>query len=130
MTGAVLLDHGLLVASGLFAIGLIGVLVRRNLLFQLLSIEIMLNAVNVALAAFARHHGGLDGQILVFFVMAVAAAEAAVRETHEALAASEQRLADANARIPEHDVPAALIAEIDELDEELEQLRAQRAQAS
>jgi len=62
----------------LFAIGVMGVLLKRNALTIFMSIELMLNAVNVALAAFARHHGGLDGQIFVFFVMAVAAAEAAV----------------------------------------------------
>jgi len=62
----------------LFVIGVLGVLLKRNALVMFMSIELMLNAVNVALAAFARHHGGLDGQIFVFFVMAVAAAEAAV----------------------------------------------------
>ncbi len=62
----------------LFVIGVMGVLLKRNVLTIFMSIELMLNAVNVALAAFARHHGGLDGQIFVFFVMAVAAAEAAV----------------------------------------------------
>jgi len=62
----------------LFTIGVLGVLLKRNALVMFMSIELMLNAVNVALAAFARHHGGLDGQIFVFFVMAVAAAEAAV----------------------------------------------------
>jgi NADH-quinone oxidoreductase subunit K len=62
----------------LFVIGVMGVLLKRNALVMFMSIELMLNAVNVALAAFARHHGGLDGQIFVFFVMAVAAAEAAV----------------------------------------------------
>ena len=62
----------------LFVIGVMGVLLKRNALTIFMSIELMLNAVNVALAAFARHHGGLDGQIFVFFVMAVAAAEAAV----------------------------------------------------
>ena len=62
----------------LFAIGVMGVLLKRNGLVIFMSIELMLNAVNVALAAFARQHGGVDGQIFVFFVMAVAAAEAAV----------------------------------------------------
>lgn len=62
----------------LFVIGVMGVLLKRNALTIFMSIELMLNAVNVALAAFARHHGGLDGQIFVFFVMTVAAAEAAV----------------------------------------------------
>jgi len=62
----------------IFAIGVVGVLLKRSALVVFMSIELMLNAVNVALAAFARQHGGLDGQILIFFVMAVAAAEAAV----------------------------------------------------
>ena len=65
-------------SAALFVIGLYGVLARRSAVLIFMSIELMLNAVNVALAAFARHHGGLDGQIFVFFVMAVAAAEAAV----------------------------------------------------
>ncbi len=62
----------------IFAIGVVGVLLKRSALVIFMSIELMLNAVNVALAAFARLHGGLDGQMVVFFVMAVAAAEAAV----------------------------------------------------
>ena len=62
----------------LFVLGVAGVLLKRNALVIFMSVELMLNAVNVALAAFARHHGGADGQIFVFFVMAVAAAEAAV----------------------------------------------------
>ena len=62
----------------LFVLGVTGVLLKRNALVIFMSIELMLNAVNVALAAFARHHGGPDGQVFVFFVMAVAAAEAAV----------------------------------------------------
>ena len=62
----------------IFAIGVVGVLLKRSALVVFMCIELMLNAVNVALAAFARQHGGLDGQILIFFVMAVAAAEAAV----------------------------------------------------
>lgn len=78
MTGAVLLDHGLLVASGLFAIGLIGVLVRRNLLFQLLSIEIMLNAAGLAFVLAGARWGQPDGQVFFIFVLVMAAAEVAV----------------------------------------------------
>ena len=55
-----------------------GVLVRRNLIVMLMSIELMLNAVNLAFVAFARARGSVDGQAIVFFVMTVAAAEAAV----------------------------------------------------
>ena len=63
----------------LFTIGVLGVLLRRNVIVILLSsIEMMLNAVNVSLVAFSQSFGDVDGQILVFFVMSVAAAEAAV----------------------------------------------------
>ena len=68
-----------LVLSGLlFAIGAAGVFFRRNLITILLSVEIMLNAVNLTFVAFGRFAGDLDGQIITFFVMTVAAAEAAV----------------------------------------------------
>ncbi len=67
-----------LVAALLFTIGLIGVLVRRSALIIFMSIELMLNAVNLSFVAFSRQHGQMDGQIFVFFVMAVAAAEVAV----------------------------------------------------
>ena len=62
----------------LFSIGMLGVLVRRNPLVIFMSVELALNAANLALVAFGRHYGSLDGQALVFFVMAVAAAEVAV----------------------------------------------------
>jgi NADH-quinone oxidoreductase subunit K len=62
----------------LFTIGVVGVLVRRNPLVIFMSIELMLNAANLAFVAFGRAHGGAHGQIIVFFVMTVAAAEAAV----------------------------------------------------
>ena len=66
----------------LFAIGTAGVFLRRNLITILLSIEIMLNAVNLTFVAVGRHLGSVDGQIIVFFVMTVAAAEAAVGLAH------------------------------------------------
>ena len=72
------LDHYLVLSAILFTIGTAGVFVRRNLITILLSIEIMLNAVNLSFVAFGRAAGDLDGQIIVFFVMTVAAAEAAV----------------------------------------------------
>ena len=72
------LSHYLIVSAILFAIGTAGVFLRRNLITILLSIEIMLNAVNLSFVAFGRQLGTLDGQIIVFFVMTVAAAEAAV----------------------------------------------------
>ncbi len=62
----------------LFTIGVIGVLVRRNPLVIFMSIELMLNAANLAFVAFGRELGQLDGQVIVFFVMTVAAAEVAV----------------------------------------------------
>ena len=72
------LGHYLIVSAILFAIGTAGVFLRRNLITILLSIEIMLNAVNLSFVAFGRSHGTVDGQIITFFVMTVAAAEAAV----------------------------------------------------
>ncbi len=62
----------------LFSIGVIGVLVRRNAIIIFMSIELMLNSANLVFVAYAREFGTLDGQILVFFVMTVAAAEVAV----------------------------------------------------
>lgn len=72
------LSHYLIVSAILFAIGTAGVFLRRNLITILLSVEIMLNAVNLTFVAFGRFLGSVDGQIIVFFVMTVAAAEAAV----------------------------------------------------
>lgn len=72
------LAHYLALSAILFAIGTAGVFVRRNLITILLSIEIMLNAVNLTFVAFGRAQGTADGQIIAFFVMTVAAAEASV----------------------------------------------------
>ena len=71
-------DYFVILAGLLFAIGAGGVLLRRSGISILLGIELMLNAVNLTLVAFSRQHGQLDGQVFVFFVMAVAAAEVAV----------------------------------------------------
>jgi NADH-quinone oxidoreductase subunit K len=68
----------LLISAILFTIGTIGVLVRRNALIIFMSIELQLNAVNLALVAFSRQHGNLNGQVLAFFSMVVAAAEVVV----------------------------------------------------
>jgi NADH-quinone oxidoreductase subunit K len=68
----------LYLAIVLFVIGMVGVLVRRNVLIILMSLELMLNAGNIALIAFSRMWGNLDGQVFAMFVIAVAAAEAAV----------------------------------------------------
>ena len=76
--GAASLGHYLILSAVLFAIGTAGVFLRRNLITILLSIEIMLNAVNLSFVAFGRALGSGDGQVIVFFVMTVAAAEAAV----------------------------------------------------
>ncbi|TMQ54688.1 MAG: NADH-quinone oxidoreductase subunit NuoK [Candidatus Eisenbacteria bacterium] len=65
-------------AGLLFTIGVVGVLVRRSALIIFMSIELMLNAVNLSFLAFSRQHGTMEGHIFVFFVMAVAAAEVAV----------------------------------------------------
>ncbi len=68
-----------MVLSGLvFVIGLVGVLVRKNLIIILLSIELMLNATNINFVAFSAHFGNLSGQVFVFFALTVAAAEVAV----------------------------------------------------
>lgn len=75
---AIPLSSYLIVGVILFTIGATGVLVRRNALTVLMSVEIMLNAVNLVFLAFARFHGGTEGHIVTFFVIAVAAAEAAV----------------------------------------------------
>ena len=72
------LNYYLVLSAILFCIGAAGVFMRRNLITILLSIEIMLNAVNLTFVAFGRAAGDLDGQIITFFVMTVAAAEAAV----------------------------------------------------
>lgn len=72
------LTYYLFFASALFIIGVIGVLIRRNAIIIFMSIELMLNAVNILLAAFSSYKGDTDGQIFVFFIMAVAAAEVAV----------------------------------------------------
>lgn len=67
-----------LLSAVLFVMGAMGVLLRRNAILIFMSVELMLNAANLALAAFARQWGNGDGQVLVFFVMTVAAAEVAV----------------------------------------------------
>ncbi|MGC3998886.1 MAG: NADH-quinone oxidoreductase subunit NuoK [Anaeromyxobacter sp.] len=72
------LDHYLLLAAILFGIGLLGVLLKRNALIVMMSVELMLNAANLTFLAFARQHADLGGHAIAFFVIAVAAAEAAV----------------------------------------------------
>jgi NADH-quinone oxidoreductase subunit K len=72
------LEHYLTVSALLFCIGMFGVIARRNLLIIYMSLELMLNAANLALVAFSRFNGDLNGQVMVFFVITVAAAEVAV----------------------------------------------------
>lgn len=72
-----LIDY-LILSTILFTIGIIGILIRRNIITIFMSIEIVLNSVNLTFVAFSRFMGNVDGQIVVFFILAVAAAEAAV----------------------------------------------------
>jgi len=72
------LEHYLVVSVILFCLGMLGVLVRRNLLVIYMGLELMLNAANLALVAFSRFNDNLDGQVFVFFIITVAAAEVAV----------------------------------------------------
>ena len=78
MNGAVLVQPALLLSLLLFAIGALGVFLRRNVITIFMCVELMLNAVNLAFVTFSRAKGATDGQVLVFFVLVVAAAEAAV----------------------------------------------------
>ena len=74
----VTLQHYLFLAAALFTLGVVGVLVRRNLIVILMCLELMLNAVNLTFIAFSRYLGSMEGQIFVLFIMVVAAAEVAV----------------------------------------------------
>ncbi len=72
------LEHYLVVSIVLFCLGLLGVIMRRNLLVIYMSLELMLNAANLVLVAFSRFTNNLDGQVFVFFIITVAAAEVSV----------------------------------------------------
>lgn|SRR5690606_23437966 len=72
------LNHYIILSAIIFSIGVIGVLIRRNAIIIMMSIELMLNAVNLLLAAFSVFHGDPAGQVFVFFIMALAAAEVAI----------------------------------------------------
>ncbi len=72
------IDYYVYLSTLLFVIGILGVLIRRNAIIVLMCVELMLNAVNLLLAAFSTYLGDAQGQIMVFFIMVVAAAEAAV----------------------------------------------------
>ncbi|RRN77178.1 NADH-quinone oxidoreductase subunit NuoK [Pseudoxanthomonas sp. SGD-10] len=75
---AVPLNHYILLSAIIFAIGVIGVLIRRNAIIIFMSVELMLNAVNLLLTAFSAYSGDASGQVFVFFIMALAAAEVAI----------------------------------------------------
>lgn len=72
------LNHYILLSAIIFTIGVIGVLIRRNAIIIFMSVELMLNAVNLLLTAFSAYSGDASGQVFVFFIMALAAAEVAV----------------------------------------------------
>lgn len=72
------LNHYILFSSIIFTIGVVGVLIRRNAIIIMMSVELMLNSVNLLLAAFSAYSGDPSGQVFVFFIMALAAAEVAV----------------------------------------------------
>jgi NADH-quinone oxidoreductase subunit K len=78
MLSTVTIDWYVALSAILFTIGALGVLLRRNAIVVFMSVEMMLNSANLAFVAFARHLGDLDGQVLTFFVITVAAAEVAV----------------------------------------------------
>ena len=78
MPSAVTIDWYIALSGILFVLGALGVLLRRNAIILFMSVELMLNSANLLFVAFARHLGQLDGQVLVFFVITVAAAEVAV----------------------------------------------------
>ena len=72
------IDHGLIAASILFVLGMLGILIRRNIIFTLMSIEIMLNAAGLAFITAGARWGQPDGQVMFLFILAVAASEVAV----------------------------------------------------
>lgn len=78
MNDLALLQNSLIVGAILFALGLVGILTRRNLIVMFLSAELMLQGISVSLVAWSRHHGDFGGHVLVIFVLTVAACEAAV----------------------------------------------------
>lgn len=93
-------NHYLVLSAVLFSIGMVGVLMRRNIIVMFMSIELMLNAVNISFVSFSNYFEKVDGQIMVFFVMTIAAAEAAVGL---ALAVSIfKRFKEVNIRFFEH----------------------------
>lgn len=78
MNAGIPLEHGMLLATVLFTLGLLGLLTRRNLIVMLVSVEIMLNAAGLAFVVAGAHRGQADGQVMFIFILAMAAAEVAV----------------------------------------------------
>ena len=78
MMATVPMEHGLVLAAVIFALGFVGVLVRRNIVFMLMSIEIMLNAVGIAFVVAGARWGQPDGQVMFIFILTMAAAEVSV----------------------------------------------------
>lgn len=117
MTPGPLVLDGLIVGAMLFALGLVGILARRNLIVMFLSAELMLQGVSVSLVAWSRHHGDWGGHVLVIFVLTVAACEAAIAlvfvlqafaRTGRLDAAAWQSLRESNLpRVVDHELPAS-----------------------
>jgi NADH-quinone oxidoreductase subunit K len=117
MTMAPLVHNSLIVGAVLFALGLVGILARRNLIVMFLSAELMLQGISVSLVAWSRHHGDWGGQMLVIFVLTVAACEAAIAlvlvlqafaRTGRLDAAAWQTLRESNLpRVVDHQLPAS-----------------------
>jgi NADH-quinone oxidoreductase subunit K len=115
MTSLALLQNGLIVGAILFALGLVGILARRNLIVMFLSAELMLQGISVSLVAWSRHHGDFGGHVLVILVLTVAACEAAVAlvfvlnafaRTGRLDAAAWQSLRESNLpRVVDHGLP-------------------------
>lgn len=116
MTPSPLVLNGLIVGAMLFALGLVGILARRNLIVMFLSAELMLQGVSVTLVSWSRHHGDWGGHVLVIFVLTVAACEAAIAlvfvlqafaRTGRLDAAAWQTLRESNLpRVVDHELPA------------------------
>lgn len=116
MTPSPLVLNGLVVGAMLFALGLVGILARRNLIVMFLSAELMLQGISVSLVAWSRHHGDFGGHVLVILVLTVAACEAAVAlvfvlnafaRTGRLDAAAWQSLRESNLpRVVDHGLPA------------------------
>lgn len=117
MTPSALVLNGLIIGAMLFALGLVGILARRNLIVMFLSAELMLQGVSVTLVSWSRHHGDWGGHVLVIFVLTVAACEAAIAlvfvlqafaRTGRLDAAAWQTLRESNLpRVVDQELPAS-----------------------